>query len=1024
MKFNLFYLLSALLLISAFAFACGSNTYSDATYLHVKKLFQKNETVFLKGWGIGASPQCLEQQAAKVEYYAPGQSVPQYVHTCTASTCYFPNQDSGVIKDRLQLSTSDPSGQWTAKVYRGQYTHSNHSCYWDYRTETTFNVTPFDYSCSIVLTQPENGSVVLIYSPVTSEGRIECNGRMLNPIDYYVQMEWETGVFSLPIPLVGPLGGPWTFTTNPDYDYHYSFAGEQYFKARLYKNCTHSEGEPSCDYIVATSQTVTVIVNTLPIANPGPSRNAEVGELIQFDGSGSYDPDGSIVSYHWEFGDGQGADGPIVYHAYSEPGIFTANLTVTDNLGATDTGRLFITVGAPEPSFITISPENATLVVGGMRAYSATAHDEQGHDWDVTPWTSFSSNGGFFEGNMFNAGDTVGTYNISATYGGLGTSTLVNLIRAEPTRIEISPDNASVVVGGTLQFFATAFDNYGNSWDVSSETLFNSDGGTFAFDWFTAGNVSGVFEITGTYGNFTDSVMITILHGDPVSIQVSPGQLSLPPLANHSYVSTASDEFGNEWDVTGETNFTSDGGTFEGNLLTSGTVAGDYTVSAVLISADLSDTANLTVVPGEPVLLGISPENLALPVSSSHPYYATAYDEYGNGFDVTGASEFTTDGGSFNGSTFTAGTIAGNYTAKAAYQGTEGEVNLESVTNVYVVNAQPVSLSISPENATISTGGSLAYTVTGFDSYGNQFDLTYVSNFSSPAGSFSSNVLTSNGNAGTFEVDTEYGELFAYTFVTVTAPRPPENRGGGSGSSYGFSYSSGPQPKPPEACQALDSICSATTDCCEGACLSGVCKIPEEKPPERRFVELIAPNQSDVGIRIPLLLRYSDNGEAVPDALVQVVTPSYEIISLTTDKDGAAGYAPNEEGWYDYIIPAYNVQGIVSTYVRGNVSDWGRVTIIRNGMLRRTADTSAGTGFFLMNLAPEVLGLIILVILLVAYGAYLYYQEQQEPEIQIDVEPLIPMKKIRGRKPRNPRTPVSPEEPEQPSEPQKPEMAA
>ena len=57
-------------------------------------------------------------------------------------------------------------------------------------------------------------------------------------------------------------------------------------------------------------------------------------ETIHFDASESYDLDGSIVSYSWDFGDGNTATGVIVDHAYSEDGNYTVTLTVTDDDGA------------------------------------------------------------------------------------------------------------------------------------------------------------------------------------------------------------------------------------------------------------------------------------------------------------------------------------------------------------------------------------------------------------------------------------------------------------------------------------------------------------------------------------------------------------------------------------------------------------------------------------------------------------------------------------------------------------------
>lgn len=57
---------------------------------------------------------------------------------------------------------------------------------------------------------------------------------------------------------------------------------------------------------------------------------------VQADGSASYDTDGRITSYSWEFGDGGVAVGPVASHVYSAPGVYQATLTVTDDAGATD----------------------------------------------------------------------------------------------------------------------------------------------------------------------------------------------------------------------------------------------------------------------------------------------------------------------------------------------------------------------------------------------------------------------------------------------------------------------------------------------------------------------------------------------------------------------------------------------------------------------------------------------------------------------------------------------------------------
>jgi len=62
-----------------------------------------------------------------------------------------------------------------------------------------------------------------------------------------------------------------------------------------------------------------------------------VNETITFDGSRSYDRDGSIISWLWSYGDGTTGTGTITTHNYKQPGTYPVSLTVTDNLYESDT---------------------------------------------------------------------------------------------------------------------------------------------------------------------------------------------------------------------------------------------------------------------------------------------------------------------------------------------------------------------------------------------------------------------------------------------------------------------------------------------------------------------------------------------------------------------------------------------------------------------------------------------------------------------------------------------------------------
>ncbi|HEX6323820.1 MAG TPA: PKD domain-containing protein [Vicinamibacterales bacterium] len=72
--------------------------------------------------------------------------------------------------------------------------------------------------------------------------------------------------------------------------------------------------------------------------------NPAVGVRVYFDASASRDPDGTIVRYRWNYGDGEFEEGPVNHKDYVEAGTFVVTLTVTDNEGKSSSQSKAITV--------------------------------------------------------------------------------------------------------------------------------------------------------------------------------------------------------------------------------------------------------------------------------------------------------------------------------------------------------------------------------------------------------------------------------------------------------------------------------------------------------------------------------------------------------------------------------------------------------------------------------------------------------------------------------------------------------
>ncbi|MCK4365888.1 MAG: PKD domain-containing protein [Thermoplasmatales archaeon] len=88
--------------------------------------------------------------------------------------------------------------------------------------------------------------------------------------------------------------------------------------------------------------------NSPPIADASDSETMGfVDTPVNFDGSNSYDSDGTITDYTWNFGDGTTGHGITTTHIYTEPGTFTVTLTVTDDGDATDEDTIQVVISQP-----------------------------------------------------------------------------------------------------------------------------------------------------------------------------------------------------------------------------------------------------------------------------------------------------------------------------------------------------------------------------------------------------------------------------------------------------------------------------------------------------------------------------------------------------------------------------------------------------------------------------------------------------------------------------------------------------
>jgi PKD repeat protein len=134
--------------------------------------------------------------------------------------------------------------------------------------------------------------------------------------------------------------------------------------------------------------------NQAPVAVAQVSPNpAGVNQTVNFNGSGSQDPDGQITNYLWNFGNGQTSTQMNATHSYSQAGQFNYSLTVTDDDGATNQTGGQITI-SDQPSRWTIEPASGNVSAGGSQNIRVSFNSQGLAEGDYSAQLNITSNGG------------------------------------------------------------------------------------------------------------------------------------------------------------------------------------------------------------------------------------------------------------------------------------------------------------------------------------------------------------------------------------------------------------------------------------------------------------------------------------------------------------------------------------------------------------------------------------------------------------------------------------------------------
>jgi len=278
--------------------------------------------------------------------------------------------------------------------------------------------------------------------------------------------------------------------------------------------------------------------------------------------------------------------------------------------------------GNPTLTSVSVSPGSASVAVGATQAFMATGTFSDASTKDLTStatWTSSNTADATVQtASQANPGTATGvakgSVTITASMSGVsGTAALTITAAGNPTLVSIAvtPANAGIAVGGTVQFTATGQYSDGSTKTITNSVAWassNTADATVTSGGLATGVAGGSVTITATLTGVTGSASLTVTSQSAtiVSIAVDPVNPSIPTAQTQQFFANATFSDGTVQDITSTANWSSSNtavatiqttGQAQPGLAT-GVVAGAATITAAQSGKSGSTTLTVTTSSG------------------------------------------------------------------------------------------------------------------------------------------------------------------------------------------------------------------------------------------------------------------------------------------------------------------------------------------------------------------------------------------------------------------------------------------
>jgi len=216
-------------------------------------------------------------------------------------------------------------------------------------------------------------------------------GSAYNPYDETITSYITAGKDKLKWELTNPIT---RYATNQSMNQNYiEFNVTAPYSPGVYNFTVNARITSQSAKTTTENQNIYVVVKTPPTAIFTSSpKTALTVQSVSFNASASFDPDGQVASYFWEFGDGANDTGKTTTHAYADNGDYTVKLTVTDNEGMRNTALDLITI-LNRPPVAEFAESAETVLTGTIIQFNASrSYDIDGtvisYFWDFGDLTN------------------------------------------------------------------------------------------------------------------------------------------------------------------------------------------------------------------------------------------------------------------------------------------------------------------------------------------------------------------------------------------------------------------------------------------------------------------------------------------------------------------------------------------------------------------------------------------------------------------------------------------------------------